>query len=46
MLPAGLYRENITPQCANSSDSQCTASGFAGYFESDMETRGGLDGYG
>jgi hypothetical protein len=46
MLASGLYWENITPQCTNSSDSQCTASGFVGYFESDMETKGGFNGYG
>jgi hypothetical protein len=45
-LKSGIYWENVTPQCTNSNNSQCTASGFVGYFESDMETKGGFHGYG
>jgi hypothetical protein len=46
VLKAGLYWENVTPQCTNPSNSQCTAEGFTGFLESDMETQGGFNGFG
>jgi hypothetical protein len=46
VLPEGKYWENVTPQCTNPNNSQCTAQGFTGFLESDMETKGGFHGYG
>jgi uncharacterized repeat protein (TIGR03803 family) len=46
VLAAGTYWENVTPQCTNSSNSQCTAEGFSGFLESDMESEYGFNGYG
>lgn len=46
VLKAGKYWENVTPQCTDASNSQCTAQGFTGFLESDMETKGGFNGYG
>lgn len=46
VLRAGKYWENVTPQCTNPNNSQCTAQGFTGFLESDMETKGGFNGYG
>ncbi len=45
-LKSGLYWENVTPQCTDPNNSQCTAQGFTGFLESDMETNGGFNGYG
>jgi hypothetical protein len=46
VLPAGKYWENVTLQCTNPNNSQCTAQGFTGFLESDMESKGGFHGYG
>jgi uncharacterized repeat protein (TIGR03803 family) len=46
ILSPGIYWENVTPQCTNSNNSQCTAQGFTGFLESDMETMYGLNAYG
>ena len=46
VLPAGRYWENVTPQCTNPNNPQCTAQGFTGFLESDMETKGGFNGFG
>jgi len=46
VLTAGRYWENVTPQCTDPSNPQCTAEGFTGFLESDMETKGGFNGYG
>src|ERR1051326_815513 len=46
VLQPGIYWENITPQCTNPNNSQCTAQGFTGFLESDMETDYGLNAYG
>lgn len=46
VLQPGVYWENVTPQCTNPSNSQCTAQGFTGFLESDMETDYGLNAYG
>ena len=45
-LKPGRYWENVTPQCTDSNNPQCTAQGFTGFLESDMETKGGFNGYG
>jgi len=47
-LKAGKYWENVTPQCTDGGNSQCTAQGFTGFLESDMETKRGfnVNGYG
>ena len=46
VLPAGTYWENVTPQCTNTNNGQCTAQGFSGFLESDMETMYGLNAWG
>jgi len=46
VLQPGTYWENVTPQCTNPNNSQCTAQGFTGFLESDMETMYGFNGYG
>jgi len=46
VLPPGTYWENVTPQCTNLNNAQCTAQGFTGFLESDMETMYGLNGWG
>lgn len=46
ILGPGIYWENITPQCTDANNSQCTAEGFTGFLESDMETMYGLNGFG
>lgn len=46
VLQPGIYWENVTPQCTNANNSQCTAQGFTGFLESDMETMYGFNGYG
>lgn len=46
ILSSGTYWENVTPQCTNPSNSQCTAQGFTGFLESDMETMYGFNAYG
>ena len=46
LLGPGRYWENVTPQCTSPTDGQCTAQGFTGFLESDMETKGGFNGYG
>ncbi len=46
VLPAGTYWENVTPQCTNLNNPQCTAQGFTGFLESDMETMYGLNSWG
>jgi hypothetical protein len=46
VLKAGLYWENVTPQCTDPNNSECTSQGFTGFLESDMETKGGFNGYG
>jgi len=46
VLQPGIYWENVTPQCTNPNNSQCTAQGFTGFLESDMETMYGFNGYG
>ena len=46
VLPPGTYWENVTPQCTNTGNSQCTAQGFTGFLESDMETMYGLNAWG
>jgi len=46
VLRPGRYWENVTPQCTNANNPQCTAQGFTGFLESDMETKGGNNGYG
>jgi len=46
VLQPGTYWENVTPQCTNSNNPQCTAQGFTGFLESDMETMYGFNGYG
>ena len=46
VLPPGTYWENVTPQCTNLNNSQCTAEGFTGFLESDMETMYGLNAWG
>ena len=47
-LKAGRYWENVTPQCTEGGNSQCTAEGFTGFLESDMETKAGkgVNGFG
>lgn len=46
LLQPGLYWENVTPQCTDLNNSQCTAQGFTGFLESDMETMYGLNAWG
>jgi uncharacterized repeat protein (TIGR03803 family) len=46
VLQPGTYWENVTPQCTDLNNSQCTAQGFTGYLESDMETMYGLNAWG
>jgi len=46
MLQPGAYWENVTPQCTDLNNSQCTAEGFTGFLESDMETMYGLNAWG
>jgi uncharacterized repeat protein (TIGR03803 family) len=46
VLQPGTYWENVTPQCTNLNNSQCTAQGFTGFLESDMETMYGLNAWG
>jgi len=46
VLQSGTYWENVTPQCTNPNNSQCTAQGLTGFLESDMETMYGFNGYG
>ena len=46
VLQPGTYWENITPQCTNLNNGQCTAQGFTGFLESDMETMYGLNAWG
>ncbi len=46
VLPAGTYWENVTPQCTDLNNTQCTAQGFTGFLESDMETMYGLNAWG
>jgi hypothetical protein len=46
VLGPGTYWENVTPQCTNPNNAQCTAEGFSGFLESDMETMYGLNGIG
>ena len=46
VLGPGVYWENVTPQCTNPEIGICTKEGFTGFLESDMETKGGLNGYG
>jgi hypothetical protein len=46
VLQPGTYWENVTPQCTDLNNSQCTAEGFTGFLESDMETMYGLNGWG
>lgn len=46
VLPAGTYWENVTPQCTDLNNGQCTAQGFTGFLESDMETMYGLNAWG
>lgn len=46
VLQPGKYWENVTPQCTNLNNSQCTAQGFTGFLESDSETMYGLNGWG
>ena len=45
-LKSGVYWQNITPQCTDPNNSECTAQGLTGFLESDMETQGGFNGYG
>ncbi len=46
ILGPGTYWENVTPQCTNLNNGQCTAQGFTGFLESDMETMYGLNAWG
>jgi len=46
VLQPGTYWENVTPQCTNLNNGQCTAQGFTGFLESDMETMYGLNAWG
>jgi uncharacterized repeat protein (TIGR03803 family) len=46
VLQPGTYWENVTPQCTDLNNSQCTAQGFTGFLESDTETMYGLNGWG
>jgi len=46
ILQPGTYWENVTPQCTDLNNSQCTAQGFTGFLESDMETMYGLNAWG
>ena len=46
VLPPGTYWENVTPQCTDLNNSQCTAEGFTGFLQSDMETMYGLNAWG
>lgn len=46
VLPAGTYWENVTPQCTDTNNGQCTAQGFTGFLETDMETMYGLNAWG
>jgi len=46
VLPPGTYWENVTPQCTDLNNTQCTAQGFTGFLESDMETMYGLNAWG
>jgi len=46
VLQPGIYWENVTPQCTDLNNAQCTAQGFTGFLESDTETMYGLNGWG
>lgn len=46
VLQPGTYWENVTPQCTDLNNTQCTAQGFTGFLESDTETMYGLNAWG